>query len=78
MGYKQDPKDTGWMNQTDDWYSEAFERTIYVYVDGERVDEKEVEVLNIDCQSETIFARECISDLGIFVFNDLMFTKLLV
>ena len=30
-----------WMNETDDWYSETFERTIYVYVDGERVDEKE-------------------------------------
>ena len=45
MAYKNN-KD--WMNETDDWYSETFERTIYVYVDGERVDEKEVEVLNIE------------------------------
>ena len=37
-----------WMNQTDDWYSETFERTIYVYVNGEKVDEQEVEVLNIE------------------------------
>ena len=37
-----------WMNQTDDWYSETFERTIYVYVDGDRVDEQKVEVLNIE------------------------------
>lgn len=48
MAYRKNPKDTGWMNETDDWYSETFERTIYVYVDGERVNEQEVEVLNIE------------------------------
>ena len=36
MAYKNNPEDKSWMNHTDDWYSEAFERTIYVYVDGER------------------------------------------
>ena len=45
MAYKHNED---WMNQTDDWYSETYERPIYVYVDGERVDEKEVEVLNIE------------------------------
>ena len=40
--------DEDWMNQTDDWYSESYERPIYVYVNQERVNEQDVEVLNIE------------------------------
>ena len=40
--------DENWMNQTDDWYSESYERPIYVYVNQERVNEQDVEVLNIE------------------------------
>ena len=41
-------EDSEWMNETDDWYSKAYERPIYVYVNQERVNEQEVEVLNIE------------------------------
>ena len=41
-------EDKSWMDHTDNWYYEAFERPIYVYVNGERVNEHDVEVLNIE------------------------------
>jgi hypothetical protein len=44
----QEDSDKSWMDHTDDWYSEAYERPICVYVDGERVNEQDVEVLNIE------------------------------
>jgi len=44
----KEDSDKFWMNHTDDWFSEAYERPIYVYVDGERVNEQDVEVLNIE------------------------------
>ena len=45
---ESESEDKSWMDHTDDWYSEAYERPIYVYVDGERVNEHDVEVLNIE------------------------------
>ena len=44
----KEDSDKSWMDHTDDWYSEAYERPIYVYVNQERVNEQEVEVLNIE------------------------------
>ena len=41
-------EESDWMNETDDWYSQAYERPVYVYVNQERVNEQEVEVLNIE------------------------------
>jgi len=45
---KEEFENKDWMNHTDDWYSEAYERPIYVYVNQERVNEQDVEVLNIE------------------------------
>lgn len=44
----KEESDMFWMDHTDDWYSESYERPIYVYVNQERVNEQEVEVLNIE------------------------------
>ena len=44
----KEESDKLWMDHTDDWYSQSYERPIYVYVNQERVNEQDVEVLNIE------------------------------
>ena len=44
----KEESDKSWMDHTDDWFSETYERPIYVYADGERINEQKVEVLNIE------------------------------
>ena len=61
-------KNENYIDNTDNWYYEAFERPIYVYVDGEKVDEQNVEVLNIEEDMQG-------KDLLTFVYNKKTYTS---